>query len=193
MDNNWEISQYKPMLGELEQTIFKKTIKNRQTKMEEYGKLISKHYLMKKQLAQTETSKNKQTTGGTRTGPAGSMRSDPNPDKKTMITSFQKRSRSQEKQCIFTNQITNSWLCNITSTVNFNTEVNEPRDEAKTTMSHRDPDWIWLKILHWVFEAIACMAVRNDKSKSRIHHQIETLHAEFCKISTDTQQIIHTE
>lgn len=34
---------------------------------------------MKKLLAQIE-SKNKQTTGGTRTGPAGSMRSDLNSD-----------------------------------------------------------------------------------------------------------------
>lgn len=81
--------------------------------MEKYEKLISKQYLMKKQLVQIE-SKNKQTTGGTRTGPAGSMRSDLNPDtepEEPMITSFRKRSRLQGTQRIFTNQITHSWLC----------------------------------------------------------------------------------
>ncbi len=124
--------------------------------------------------------------------------------KKTNIMIFQKRSRSQGTQHIFTlgtNQITHTSHYNylglkITSTGNFNHAVNELRDKArrafyaiKRQCPIEIPIRIWLKIVESVIEPIALYGSEvwgpltnpsQDLTKWE-KHPIETLHAELCK------------
>ncbi len=124
--------------------------------------------------------------------------------KKTNIMIFQKRSRSQGTEHIFTlgtNQITHTSHYNylglkITSTGNFNHAVNELRDKArrafyaiKRQCPIEIPIRIWLKIVESVIEPIALYGSEvwgpltnpsQDLTKWE-KHPIETLHAELCK------------
>ncbi len=124
--------------------------------------------------------------------------------KKTNIMIFQKRSRSQGTQHIFTlgtNQITHTSHYNylglkITSTGNFNHAVNELRDKARRAFYAMKrqcpieiPIRIWLKIVESVIEPIALYGSEvwgpltnpsQDLTKWE-KHPIETLHAELCK------------
>ncbi len=117
---------------------------------------------------------------------------------------FQKRSRSQRTQHIFTlgtNQITHTSQYNylglkITSTGNFNHAVNELRDKArrafyaiKRQCPIEIPIRIWLKIVESVIEPIALYGSEvwgpltnpsQDLTKWE-KHPIETQHAELCK------------
>ncbi len=123
---------------------------------------------------------------------------------KTNIMIFQKRSRSQGTQHIFTlgtNQITHTSHYNylglkITSTGNFNHAVNELRDKARRAFYAIKRQChieiairIWLKIVESVIEPIALYGSEvwgpltnpsQDLTKWE-KHPIETLHAELCK------------
>ncbi len=124
--------------------------------------------------------------------------------KKTNIMIFQKRSRSQETQHIFTlgtDQITRTSHYNylglkITSTGNFNHAVNELRDKARRAFYAitrqcpiEIPIKMWLKIVESVIGPIALYGSEvwgpltnpsQDLTKWE-KHPTETLHAELCK------------
>ena len=121
---------------------------------------------------------------------------------KTKIMVFQKRSSHQDHKYKFhldtvalehTKNYTYLGL-NISATGNFHKAVNDLRDKArrafyaiKRNINFNIPIRIWLKILESVIEPIALYGcevwgpLTNQDFTKWDKHQIETLHAEFCK------------